>query len=105
MGRKNGSFLLDDGDELRLCDSVTLIFRSHIQQHVAKLKPVQQREAHVGYNHPNSIGTFVNWHSSSPQDTLSRTEFLVQAGMGGSWSLFARKLNGKQLARLLISFT
>lgn len=44
MGRKTGSFLLDDGDELRLSDSVTLIFRALKPVPNVQLTPIQQLE-------------------------------------------------------------
>ncbi|KAH7122459.1 kinase-like domain-containing protein [Dendryphion nanum] len=47
MGRKNGAFLLDDGDELRLSNSVTLIFRSHIPQRSADMTLIQRHEKNL----------------------------------------------------------
>ncbi|KAF2181806.1 Pkinase-domain-containing protein [Zopfia rhizophila CBS 207.26] len=44
MCRKNGSYLLDDGDELRISDSVTLIYRSLIPAREDELNATQQRE-------------------------------------------------------------
>ncbi|KAF2474197.1 kinase-like protein, partial [Lindgomyces ingoldianus] len=44
MGRKNGSFLLDDGDELQISDFVTLIYCSLVPVKETELSPVQQRE-------------------------------------------------------------
>jgi pheromone a factor receptor len=44
MGQKGGSFLLDDGDELRLSDSVTLVYRSSVPVPEVELSRVQQRE-------------------------------------------------------------
>ncbi|ORY09890.1 kinase-like domain-containing protein [Clohesyomyces aquaticus] len=44
MGRKSGSFLLDEGDELRISDSVTLIYHSLVPVQDTILNPVQQRE-------------------------------------------------------------
>ncbi|KAF2273876.1 kinase-like protein [Westerdykella ornata] len=41
---RNSAFLLDDGDELRLSDSVTLVYRSVTPVREEVLTPVQQRE-------------------------------------------------------------
>jgi pheromone a factor receptor len=47
MGQKNGSFLLDDGDELHISDSVTLVYRSLVPVQEKELNPVQKREQKV----------------------------------------------------------
>ncbi|KAF2112005.1 kinase-like domain-containing protein [Lophiotrema nucula] len=44
MGRNNGAFLLDDGDELRLSNSVTLVFHAMEEGGLARLSPTQERE-------------------------------------------------------------
>jgi len=44
MTQKSGSFLLDDGDQLRLSDNVTLIYRSIDPVEDDKLSLLQQRE-------------------------------------------------------------
>lgn len=47
MGRDGGAFLLDHGDELRLSDSLTLIFRSAVPLKNKQLPKVQERERRV----------------------------------------------------------
>ncbi|KAF2263899.1 kinase-like protein [Lojkania enalia] len=44
MGRNKGAFLLDNGDELQISDSVTLIYRSLIQVDPVELTPTQVQE-------------------------------------------------------------
>lgn len=44
MGRKNGSFLLDDGDELRLSESVTLTYHEMESAKEHQLTPTQLHE-------------------------------------------------------------
>ncbi|KAF1838993.1 Pkinase-domain-containing protein [Decorospora gaudefroyi] len=46
MGRKS-TFLLDDEDELRISDTVTLIYYSKKPVELAKLTPIQERERHT----------------------------------------------------------
>ncbi|KAF2012572.1 Pkinase-domain-containing protein, partial [Aaosphaeria arxii CBS 175.79] len=47
MGQKSGAFLLDNGDELRMSDSLTLIYRSHIPPTASGLTALQKREARL----------------------------------------------------------
>jgi hypothetical protein len=47
MTRKSGSFLLDDGDTLRLSEDVTLTYRSVDPVENDWLSPLQQREKEV----------------------------------------------------------
>jgi hypothetical protein len=47
MTRKSGSFLLDNGDTLRLSDEVTLTYRSVNPVENHRLSPLQQREKEV----------------------------------------------------------
>jgi hypothetical protein len=44
MGRKNGSFLLDEADQLRISDSVTLVYRSLTKIQEERLPITQQQE-------------------------------------------------------------
>ncbi|KAF2715207.1 Pkinase-domain-containing protein [Pleomassaria siparia CBS 279.74] len=44
MGRKGGSFLLDDGDELHISNTITLLYRSMNEVDDEELTVVQQRE-------------------------------------------------------------
>ncbi|KAF2659058.1 Pkinase-domain-containing protein, partial [Lophiostoma macrostomum CBS 122681] len=47
MGRKNGSFLLDEADELRISDSVTLVYRSLTKILEEPLPAFQLEEKHA----------------------------------------------------------
>lgn len=61
MTRKSGSFLLDDGDELRLSDNVTLTYRSVDPVEENKLSPLQQREKEVGKSLLRSTILLLTW--------------------------------------------
>jgi hypothetical protein len=63
MGR-DSTFLLDEGDELRLSDSVTLIYRSLVTARGVVLSAVQRREKEVREN-PESCDRGVTLSSCS----------------------------------------
>lgn len=44
MGRKTGAFLLDDGDELRISDSLTIVYHSYYPTSGERLTAIQERE-------------------------------------------------------------
>lgn len=104
IDRKNGAYLLNDGDQLRISNCVTLIYHSIIQPQQEELSDTQEQEAQVCRSAVCASGNVIDYlqHFSSRYEIRNRV--LGSGGFGKVLVAIHRKTQ-RQLACKIVDLT